>query len=426
MANMSFEDIARDHDRVKDAFLNECVYAHSNGYELFGHWEPDHKGKNGEEIRLKRKGEKSGQRGAAAHIYYDMPPHGFIYDFHEGATVAEWTISKSGLRFTAGDGSAPVIQITPQQKRMAAEVRAREIAQKQAETAENAERIFQTARAAALRDYEGMLEIAPCGATGPGAEYMKSKGVSSLPGIRVTWKREGIFPRGALVVPYYDIFSGEFITFQRIIPGGVKGFNKGGFGDHKAVYWIGTDSPSCAPFLRGKNVFAICEGYATGATFAALSGLPVGIAGDAGKVFKVAKAILSEIKNARIIIAADDDFMKTQQFFDEFKKATGKELSAVLKDMDPEGKEKKPGTNTGKDKAMEAYNLDRSRVYPAPPPWNWFNEDSSAGRDLEAAIRSPKAARSDWNDYAAYYPDEAGKEARAAVENARAHFQSRQ
>ena len=417
MANMRFENISRD--RVKDAFLNECVFAHGNGYELFGHWQPDKKGKNGEEIRLKRQGEKAGQRGAAAHLYFDAPQKGFIYDYHEGAKVAEWSITESPLRFTSSDGSAPAIRLTPQQKKETDEARERKREQEQAEAAARAEEIFQAERAAALAEYDGMLEIAPHGSSGPGIDYLRGKGVSPSPGTRLTWKREGIFPRGALVVPYYDIFSGELITFQRIMPGGKKGFNSG-FGGHAAAFWIGTKSPSCAPFLCGANVFALCEGYATGATFAALSGLPVGIAGDAGKLYNVTKAILSEMKNARIIIAADDDFMKTEQFFDEFKKSTGRSLTDALKELDPEAKEKKPGPNTGKDKAIAAFNLDRSRVYPAPPPWEWN------GRDLEAAIRSPKAARSDWNDFAALYPGEAAAKVKAAIEDAAAYFQSRQ
>ncbi len=416
MANLRFEDIPPD--RVKDAFLNECVFASANGYALYGGWKPDRYGKNGEEIRLKRKGEKPGQRGAVAHIFYDTPQHGYIVDWHEGNKItASWKITESALRF-AGGGTVPAVRLTPQQEKERDEARARELAQKQAEAAANAERIFQTARAAALRDYEGMLEIAPCGATGPGAEYLKSKRVAVLPGVRLTWQKFGeAFPPRSLVVPYFDVLTGDFVTFQRIIPGGIKGYNSG-FGGRAPVYWIGTEAPNRAP--KRAAVFALAEGYATGATFAQLSGLPVGVAGDAYKLKALAAKILSCWGSARLIIASDDDFMKTQQFFDAFQKATGKSLNDARKERNPAAEEKKPTKNTGAEIAAEIFALAENRVYIAFPKWDW------TGRDLQAAIRSPEAARSDWNDFALYYPTEAPAAVKEVLDGAQKHFQRNQ
>ena len=396
MANMSFEDIARDHERVKDAFLNECVFQHDNGYKIpaYASWQPDKKGKDGEEIRLTRWGETAGQKGAAAHIFYDMPPHGFIYDFHDGAIVAEWKISESSLKYMKGNGAA--IQYTPQQMKERDETRAREREAAQAAAAEAAEKKFREDRAAALEEYDGFLEIAPYGSTGPGIEYLKQKGVEAAPGVRLTWKRAGVFPAQSLVVPYYEIFSGELVTFQRIIPGGMKGYNST-FGGRAAAFWIGSRAPDCSPFHCGANVFALCEGYATGATFARYAGLPVGITGDAGKLETVAREILGKVPAARIIIAADDDYLKTLE-------------------IDGTGKPKK---NRGKEAAINIFNLNRARVYPAPPPWDWN------GRDIEAAKKDPKTARSDWNDYAALYPKDAGAVISATVNAAREYFQSR-
>ena len=399
MANMSFEDIARDHERVKDAFLNECVFQHGNGYKIppYANWQPDKKGKDGEEIRLTRWGETAGQKGAAAHIFYDMPPHGFIYDFHDGAIVAEWKISESSLKYMKGDGAT--IQYTPQQMKERDEARAREREAAQAAAAEAAEKKFQADRAAALAAYEGALFIAPHGASGPGIEYLKQKGVEAAPGVRVSWNKAGIFPPGALVVPFVDVLSGEFVTLQRIVPG-VKGYASG-FGGRAAAFWIvppiehrwteETFPPAPAP--KSAPLVMLCEGYATGATCARLFGLPVGITGDAGKLYNVARAILEtpSWKRTRLLIAADDDYLKTL-----------------------EGKK-----NTGRDAAISCFNLDRARVYPAPPPWDW------KGRDMEDARANPKQARSDWNDFAALYPGEAPSAAEAVKAAAVEYFQSR-
>jgi len=402
MATMSFEDIARDRDKIIDAFLNECVFAHRNGYELFGNWRDDSKGKDGIEIRLKRKGEKSGQRGAAAHLFFDMPPHGFIWDFHDGGISANWKIAESGLRFTAGDGRAPVVKLTAQQQQERFEARQKEIAARKAAAAEAAETEFQKTRAAALRSYEeDALFIPPYGAIGPGVDYLKSKGVTAAPGVKLSCNKAGIFPPRALVIPFFDVLAGGFVTFQRIIQG-AKGYNSG-FGERAAAFWIvpskeeELDAPA-AP--KGAPLVLLCEGYATGATCAALFGLPVGITGDVGKLVHVAKAILSAPAwgQTRILIAADDDHMKT----DDFKKAVGLAL---------EGKK-----NTGKAAAIECFNLNRGRVFPVPPPWDW------KGRDLEAARHNPQAPRSDWNDFAALYPGEAPAAARAAKAAAVEYF----
>ena len=281
------------------------------------------------------------------------------------------------------------------------------------------EKKFREDRAAALEEYNGFLEIAPYGSSGPGVEYLKQKGVEAAPGVRLTWKRAGVFPAQSLVVPYYEIFSGELITFQRIIPG-AKGYEKGGFGGHAAAFWIVPSAAQgqppetfdAAPAPKSAPLVILCEGYATGATCASLFGLPVGITGDTGKLENVARAILaaSSWGRTRLIIAADDDNAKTN----EFKQTAGIPIAKKYLDNPPK--------NSGKDAALKAFNLDRARVYPAPPPWKWNGNTP----EVEAARANPDKPPSDWNDFAAFYPDKAKAAAEESKAAAVRYFQNKQ
>lgn len=391
MPNRPFEDFTESEiiDFV-ERFAAANQFEHAAGRD--GEWTSQ--GPNALTCRMKDAGDKGRESSATAYLHLDAPQNCIIYSHRRGKLT--WRIQdeqrqrpelfKTNVPF-AGDYHKP----TPEEE----EQRAKEREAKRAAEAEAAEREFQANSAAALAAYEGALLIAPHGASGPGIEYLKSKGVAAAPGVRLTWRKAGIFPPGALVVPFFDVLSGQLVTFQRIIPG-AKGYNSG-FGGHAAAFWIlpgNTDSYEVPSAPGRAPVVLLCEGYATGATCAELFGLPVGITGDAGKLVNVARAILSAPawKGTRLLIAADDDHLKTL-----------------------EGK-----ANTGKDAAINIFNLDRARVYPAPPPWDW------KGRDMDAVKRGDNRARSDWNDFAAIYPDEARDAARAALERAKAYFISRQ
>ena len=61
------------------------------------------------------------------------------------------------------------------------------------------------------------------------------------------------------------------------------------------------------------DVVLIAEGYATAATLAEHTGLPVVVAFDAGNLKPVAEAIRKAHKHARILICADDDYLTEKE-----------------------------------------------------------------------------------------------------------------
>jgi putative DNA primase/helicase len=58
------------------------------------------------------------------------------------------------------------------------------------------------------------------------------------------------------------------------------------------------------------SVALLCEGFATGASLHAATGLPVVVAFDAGNLLPVAKAIAAAHKGARVLVCADDDWLQ--------------------------------------------------------------------------------------------------------------------
>lgn len=415
MPNRAFEDFTESEilDFV-ERFAAANQFEHAAGRD--GEWTSQ--GPNALTCRMKDAGDKGRESSATAYLHLDAPQNCIIYSHRRGKFT--WRIQdeqrqrpeqfKNDASF-AGGYHKP----TPEEEAQ----RAKEREAKHAADAEAAEREFQANSAAALEAYEGALIIAPNTAIGPGVEYLKSKGVAAAPGVRLSWNKAAIFPPGALIVPFFDVLSGQLVTFQRIIPG-AKGYEKGGFGGHAAAFWIvpgaaqgqPPETFDAAPAPKGAPLVILCEGYATGATCAALFGLPVGILGGCATMEAVTKAILSAPSWAktRLIIAADDDNAKTN----EFKRAAGIPIADKYLKIPPK--------NSGKDAAIKAFNLDRSRVYPAPPPWKW-NEDSP---EVEAARANPDKPPSDWNDFAAIYPDKAQTAAQEAKAAAVEHFQKRQ
>lgn len=394
MASRPFEDFKED--EIIDLFMAFCA---SHGMEPA---KEERRGNKEISWRMKRPDEdtKKGTSSGYAHLRLDVPQNGTLIDFRN--EKIKWSIVdevkkrpelfRNGASF-AGAHHKP----TPEEQAQRDRDRAAQRAAAEAEAA----REFEKVRLDTLRSYQNESnEIAPYGASGPGIEYLKRKGVPAFPGVKLSWKPWKIFPAGSLVIPFYDVLTDKFITLQRIKPDG-KGFASG-FGGHAAAFWIVPSAAQgqapemfdAAPAPKGAPLVILCEGYATGATCAALFGLPVGITGDAGKLYNVARAILAapSWKGTRLLIAADDDYLKTL-----------------------EGK-----ANTGKDAAINIFNLDRARVYPAPPPWDW------RGRDMEAARANPEQARSDWNDFAAFYPDKAKAAAEESKAAAVRYFQNKQ
>ncbi|MCV2423393.1 DUF5906 domain-containing protein [Paucibacter sp. DJ4R-1] len=58
------------------------------------------------------------------------------------------------------------------------------------------------------------------------------------------------------------------------------------------------------------SIVLLCEGFATGATLHAATGLPVVVAFDAGNLLPVAKALAAAHKGLRLLVCADDDWLQ--------------------------------------------------------------------------------------------------------------------
>lgn len=400
MASRPFEDFKED--EIIDLFMAFCA---SHGMEPA---KEERRGNKEISWRMKRPDEdtKKGTSSGYAHLRLDVPQNGTLIDFRN--EKIKWSIvdevKKRPELFRNGASFAEFRKLTAEEQAQRDRERAAQRAAAEAEAA----REFEKVRLDTLRSYQNESnEIAPYGASGPGVEYLRKKSVPAFPGVKLSWKPWKIFPAGSLVIPFYDVLTDKFITLQRIKPDG-KGFASG-FGGHAAAFWIlpgNADSYEAPSAPRRAPVVLLCEGYATGATCAALFGLPVGVTGDRGKMKNTAAAILDAASwsGVRLLIAGDDDTAKTADFL----KAAGKDPS------------KGNAQNPGKETTIQIFNMNRSRVYPVPAPWSW------KGRDLDAVKRGDNRARSDWNDFAAIYPDEARDAARAALERAKAYFQSKQ
>jgi putative DNA primase/helicase len=123
---------------------------------------------------------------------------------------------------------------------------------------------------------------------------------------------KGIIPYGAHVEPYgYQniivpiYINGEIWSVQRIYVGGDKRFYKGG--DKKGGYM---DIPAMIDPITPPETIVICEGWATGCSLHQATSHTVRVAFDAGSLMAVAQFTRAQLPNARIILAADDDYRK--------------------------------------------------------------------------------------------------------------------
>lgn len=123
---------------------------------------------------------------------------------------------------------------------------------------------------------------------------------------------KGIIPYGAHVEPYgYQniivpiYINGEIWSVQRIYVGGDKRFYKGG--DKKGGYM---DIPAMIDPITPPDTIVICEGWATGCSLHQATSHTVRVAFDAGSLMTVAQFTRAQFPNARIILAADDDYRK--------------------------------------------------------------------------------------------------------------------
>lgn len=117
--------------------------------------------------------------------------------------------------------------------------------------------------------------------------YLESKGVTA------TCAR---IYRDALLIPIRNA-EGGLQSLQFIMPDGTKRFLKDGAieGGYVAIGGRPTDQ------------LAICEGFATGLSVEAATGIPVAAALNAGNLLPVAKQMRSKFSEIRLIVCGDDD-----------------------------------------------------------------------------------------------------------------------
>ncbi|QEH36522.1 DNA primase TraC [Aquisphaera giovannonii] len=103
--------------------------------------------------------------------------------------------------------------------------------------------------------------------------------------------------KGLLVVPIYR--GGSLVSLQFIAPDGGKRFLSGG--NVEGGY------ASISGGVEDRSRIVIAEGYATGASLHAATGLPIVVAFNAGNLVAVAKSIRAKYPGAEIVIGADND-----------------------------------------------------------------------------------------------------------------------
>jgi putative DNA primase/helicase len=101
----------------------------------------------------------------------------------------------------------------------------------------------------------------------------------------------------ALVIPIRE--GGKLHSLQFIDPNGNKKFLAGG---RVAGCYCSIGKPT------GGDALCIVEGFATGASVHAATGLPVAVAFNAGNLAAVAKAMRGKFPDLPIVLCADDDF----------------------------------------------------------------------------------------------------------------------
>lgn len=128
------------------------------------------------------------------------------------------------------------------------------------------------------------------------SDYLQRKGVGAY-GLRFT-------PNGTLVIPLLDVHNR--IHGLQV----VRGKNRAA-GKMEKEYWpAGLEKKGrfhLIGMLQDGGIVLLAEGYATGASLHACTGLPVAIAFDANNLAPVAEALRKRYKQLRVLVCADDD-----------------------------------------------------------------------------------------------------------------------
>jgi len=243
-------------------------------------------------------GDKPKTRNAWAVLHTDGKPSGAFGCWNLlGSEAVKWT-SKSAKRLSKAE-----------RHEMAAKFKA-----EQARRLADQKKIRDAAAVKANKIWDGAAEA------GNDHPYLRRKQVASFGLHMADWHKEWINPEtgevhetnvpNALLVPIRNA-SREIVSLQAIFPdkdkmGRDKDFLSGG---EKAGCWFGIAGDI---EVGGRQVIAICEGYATGAAIHEATGIGVIVAFDAGNLKPVASAVRAKMPDAAIIIAADNDQWTTK------------------------------------------------------------------------------------------------------------------
>ena len=122
--------------------------------------------------------------------------------------------------------------------------------------------------------------------------YLNRKGTPGLGAVRLL--------KDTLLVPLFEVKSGELCSLIRILPDGTK-YNLEGGQKAGCACCIGPEPTA------GGRVLWLCEGIATGLSLHLATGDPVYSCGDAGNLQNVALALHERLPTARLWIGGDSD-----------------------------------------------------------------------------------------------------------------------
>ena len=357
-----------------------------------GEWKEDPRG--GITCRFKWPDAARGKSSAQAHLYLDVPQNGFIEEHRTGERL-RWKISEDdAAKMQSGAGTFQGMNAADRAAADAARKKERAERQKaaDAETAAARLRMLNEYQIARPVDADNIDAEEYWKSAASGIKYLRNKGVSAARGVRVN-------RRGSLLVPFYNPVTAAFIATQWITTDD-KQFSAGArLGDAGAVFWIETENDGALmpPPDRRPVMLALCEGYATAASFHRAAGIITGSTTSAGNLEKVARALLTAPAwgSAFLILAADDDFLTASEIDPHTGKSKG---------------------NAGIEHAIAARNVAPSRVFIARPPWN---QNEIAEKHKAGDVGKV----SDWNDFATLYGNDTAKAAALdALRHARAYF----
>lgn len=211
------------------------------------------------------------------HVPGDKPgtKNGWYVFFAEriaAAVFGSWKVDSSHYWSSRKPVSAREARLLKERKNQARQLRDIEQRQRQHAAAQQASRLWLDARPA-----------------DPEHAYLLRKAVQPY-----SLRQQG----NALLVPL--ISDGQVVNLQRIYPDGTKIFLRGG-------RVSGCYSP--IGIIIPSQLIYVCEGWATGATLHAETGVAVACAMNAGNLLQVAQRLRLEHPHSSLIIAGDDDRM---------------------------------------------------------------------------------------------------------------------